>query len=563
MADESSKGVGGGAWQDRRSPPASAKVVPMKKPLTVRRSATIALASIGLAAALVVASTPVLAKTLRWATRGDVQTMDPYSQNELLTNNVANLIHDALVERDRNSVLGPRLATSWETVDDTTWRFHLRRGVKFHDGSPFTADDVVFSIERAQTPPSQLAQYARALGRAVKIDDYTVELRQEKPDPLLLEHVNTVFIMSRAWCVAHRAEKPLDFKAKEETFASRNANGTGPYRLKTREPGVRTVLERNPDWWGPSEGNVTELVYTPIGSDATRMAALLSGEIDLVNDPAPQDIARFAANPAFSVLSGPENRVVFVGFDQYRDALDGSDVTGRNPFKDRRVREAFYKAIDVDALQSKIMRGQAVATGCMTTAPVGCLDPALETHPPADVATAKKLMAEAGYPNGFAVTMDCPNDRYINDRDLCIAMVGMLARIGVTLKVNAIPKTIYFPKIEKNETSLYLLGWGGSITDAQIVMDPILHTKDAATQKGFYNYGRFSDPALDRLIDAAATEMNVAKRKQLIVDALDLTAREYRYVVLHRQKLSWIARRNVVPVLLPSNIVRVEWIDVR
>lgn len=511
-------------------------------------------------ALVLLSATPVDAKTLRWATRGDVQTMDPYSQNEGLTNNFANMIHDLLVEEDRQGAIGPRLATSWTTVNDTTWRFNLRKGVRFHDGAPFTADDVVFSIERAQMPTSQLAQYARALGKATKIDDYTVELRQDKPNPLLLEHLNTIYIMNKAWCIAHRVEKPLDFKNREETYASRNANGTGPYMLKTREPSVRTVLVRNPNWWGAVENDVTELVYTPIASDPTRMAALLSGEVDLVTDPSPQDIGRFRNNPAFKVITGPENRVVFFGFDQYRDALEGSNVTGRNPFKDRRVREAFYKAIDVDVLHSKIMRGESVTTGCMTTAPVGCLDPSLERHAPANVEQAKKLMVDAGYPNGFELTLDCPNDRYINDRDLCIAVVGMLARIGVTLKVNAMPKTLYFPKIDRNETNMYMLGWGGSVTDAQIVMDPILHSKDPVSQKGAYNHGRYSDPALDQLIDAAGIEMNQDKRKQLIIDALALANREYRYIVLHRQKLSWIAKSGVTPVLLPSNVVRVDWI---
>ncbi len=519
-----------------------------------------------LATALAVAAIAVPvdagAKTLRWATRGDIQTMDPYSQNELLTTNFSNLIYDFLVERQRDSSIGPSLATSWTVVDPTTWRFNLRHGVKFQDGRPFTADDVVFSIERAQQPTSQLAQYALALGKPVKIDDFTVELRQQKPNPLLLEHLNTIFIMSKAWCVEHHAEKPLDFKAHEETFAARNANGTGPFMLKTREPSVKTVLVANPGWWGKRDGNVTELVYTPIASDPTRMAALLSGEIDLVTDPAPQDIARFTGNADFKVYSGLENRVLFFGMDQYRDALEGSNITDRNPFKDARVREAFFKAIDIDLLQSKIMRGQSVATGCLTTAPVGCLDPALEPHPPADVAGAKRLMAEAGYPNGFELTLTCPNDRYINDRDICIAAVGMLARIGVTLKVDAMPKTVYFPKLEKHEISMYLLGWGGAITDAQIVLDPIVHSPDPATQKGSYNYGRFSDPSLDRLIDAASIEMDASKRKQLIVDALDRETRDHRYLVLHRQKLSWLAKKNVVPVLMPSNVVRVEWINV-
>ena len=226
------------------------------------------------------------------------------------------------------------------------------------------------------------------------------------------------------------------------------------------------------------------------------------------------------------------------------------------------MREAFYRAIDVDMLESKIMRGQAVPTACMTTAPTGCLDPALEKHPRTDIVLAKKLMAEAGYPNGFEVTLDCPNDRYINDRDICIAAVSMLAKIGVALKVNTMPKTLYFPKLEKNDTSMYMLGWGGSITDAQIIMDPILHTKDAASQKGFYNYGRFTDPELDRLIDAASVEMNADRRKQMIIDAIALQTREFRHIVLHRQKLSWVARKNVVPVLTPNNIVRVEWIRI-
>jgi peptide/nickel transport system substrate-binding protein len=488
--------------------------------------------------------------------------MDPYSQNELLTTNFSVLIYEALVMRTRDSTIGPQLATSWTIVNPTTWRFNLRHGVRFQDGRPFTADDVIFSIERAQMPTSQIAQYALALGKAVKIDDYTVELRQPKPNPLLLEHLNTIFIMSKSWCIEHHVEKPLDFKAREETFASRNANGTGPYVLKSREPSVKTVLARNPDWWGPIEGNVTDLVYTPIASDPTRMAALLNNEIDLVTDPAPQDIARLEGDTAFKVYSGLENRVLFFGFDQYRDALENSNIKDRNPFKDRRVREAFYKAIDVDTLQSKIMRGQSVATGCMTTAPVGCLDPSLEKHPPADVAGAKKLMVEAGYPNGFELTLDCPNDRYINDRDICIAAVSMLAKIGVTLRVNTTPKATYFPKLERNEVSMYLLGWGGSITDAQIVMDPILHTKDPATQKGFYNYGRFSDPELDKLIDTASVEMNVEKRKKLVIDAIALQTREYRHIVLHRQKLAWVARKNVVPYLLPSNILRVEWIRI-
>ncbi|MEO8937670.1 MAG: ABC transporter substrate-binding protein [Burkholderiaceae bacterium] len=505
---------------------------------------------------------PAEGKTLRWAARGDVLTMDPYTTDESVSANFANLIHDALVDRDRAMAIVPRLATSWKTIDDTTWRFTLRNGVRFHDGSPFTADDVVFSIERAQHPKSAYAQYARAIGKAIRIDDTTIELKQDKPDPLLLEHLSEISIMSRAWSIAHHAETPLDLKATEEPYVARHANGTGPYLLKSREPGVKTVLVRNPEWWGAPEGNVTEVVYTPIASDATRVAALLSGALDLVQDPPPQDLARFQRDDAFRITSGPENRIIFLGMDQHRSALEGSDIVDRNPFKDRRVREALSKAIDVAALSSKIMRGQSIPTGCMATSPAGCPDPTLERIQPVDIAGSSRLLGEAGYPNGFSVTLDCPNDRYINDRDLCVAIAGMLARIGVRARVDALPKALYFPKLSRTDTSFYLHGWGGSITDAQDVLDAILHSTNPASSKGSINYGRTTDPALDRLIDAAGIEMDPVRRKRLLVDAMALAAREHHYIVLHRQKLTWVSRKNVVPVLLPSNIVRVEWIRI-
>ena len=502
------------------------------------------------------------AKTLRWASRGDVQTLDPHSNNEILTTNIVMLIHDPLVERDRAGRFGPRLATSWSRLDATTWRFELRRGVRFHDGSPFTADDVVFSIERAQSPPSSRRLFSQLLGKVVKVDDYTVELRQDKPDPLLLEHLNTIYIVSRAWCIAHRVEKALDYAARQDTFTALHANGTGPYRLVAREPGVRTVLDRNPDWWSRAEGDVTRVVHTPIASDATRTTALLSGELDLVHDPAPQDLPRFRDNPGFEVFSGIENRMIFMGFDHYRDALEGSDVTDRNPFRDRRVREAFLHAIDVHALNTKIMRGQSMTTGCFATSPAGCPDPSLESHAPADLAAARALMIEAGYPDGFTLTLDCPNDLFVNDRELCVAIAGMLARIGVRVRANAMPKAVFYRQIDRYETSFYLLGTGGTITDPLFVLDTLLHTHDPSTRKGNNNLGRFSDPELDRLIDAASIEMDPAKRAPLVREAIARQTRDVRYLVLLRPMLHWVARKGVTPLLQPNNLVRVEWITI-
>jgi peptide/nickel transport system substrate-binding protein len=514
------------------------------------------LLSVLLAAAAVGAQ----AKTLRWATQGDPQTMDPYSQNEQLTNNVNGQFYEKLVDRDKQLNIVPFLAVSWQQVNGQTWRFKLRPNVKFHDGTPFTADDVVFSIERAKHPNSLLRQYANAVGTAVKIDDLTVELRQDKPNPIVLEHLTTLQIMSHAWCVKNKSEKPLDFKNKEETFASRNANGTGPYMLVTREPDVKTVLRRNPNWWGKFEGNVDEVIYRPIGSDATRIAALLSGEVDLVQDPPPQDMARLRGNPAIKVIDGMENRIVFFGFDQFRDELQYSSVKGKNPFKDKRVRQAFYQAIDIEAIKAKTMRGLSFPTGANTPSDKPST-PELEKRFSYDRAAARQLLTEAGYPNGFEITLDCPNNRYINDEEICVAVAAMLAQIDVKVRVNAIPKAVYFPKLEKNDTSMYMLGWGGAITDAQTTLDPVLHSKDGKG-KGDYNYGRYVNARVDEMTDQAAVETNPEKRKSMVTEALLAHKNEFNNLPLHRQVIPWAARSNVKVIHRADNWVEASWANV-
>src|SRR6267142_1276300 len=354
------------------------------------------------------------AKPFRWASQGDPQTIDPHSQNELLTNSVNGQMYETLVNRGKNLEIVPVLATEWKQVDPLTWRFTLRQGVKFHDGTPFTADDVLFSVQRASQGTSQIRVYAQALGKPVKIDDHTVEFKLTEPNPILLEHATLVQVMSKQWCVKHRVEKPLDFSAREESYASTHANGTGPYVLKSREPDVKTVLVRNPNWWGKPEGNVTEVTYLSIKSDATRVSALIAGNIDLILDPPPQDVPRLKKQAGIRVIEGTENRIIFFGFDQSRDQLLYSDVKGKNPFKDRRVREAIYRAIDIEALRRVTMRGQAAPTGGITPS-ILASNPEVEKRLPHDPALAKKLLAEAGYPNGFGFTLDCPNNRYIND----------------------------------------------------------------------------------------------------------------------------------------------------
>lgn len=507
---------------------------------------------------------PAGAATLRWSSQGDYLSADPHAQNEGLNNTINTEIYERLTARGKSLELIPSLATSWKAVTPATWRFNLRRGVTFHDGTPFTADDVVFSIERAQLPSSNFKVFATPLGKPRKVDDFTVELELPKPLPaaVLLENVNTIFIMSRAWAAQHGARKPQDFKTGEETFASRAANGTGPYILEKREAEVATKLRRNPLWWGSAEGrfegNVDEIVYRPIKSDATRMAALLSGEIDFVLDPPLQDLPRLAREPSVKVLEGPENRVIFLAMDQQRDELRYSSVKSRNPLKDLRVRKALYQAIDVDAIQRQVMRGQSRPTGSMIPAP-SAVYPELEPRSLRfDPAAAKRELAEAGFPHGFELRLDCPNNRYVNDERICTAIASMFAKVGIATRVNAMPRAQFFQKVDQLDFSMHLYGWGGAATDPGFTLVPVLHGYDGHG-KGDFNSGRFRDAALDALIDAGEVELDEAKRGALLREAFRRIRDNVYVIPLHRQMIPWAMRANVRTIHRADNFLEALW----
>ncbi len=505
----------------------------------------------------------VHAQTLRWASQGDPQTMDPHSQNESMTNMMNGQVYEKLVNRDKQLGIVPALATEWQQVSPTLWRFKLRPGVKFHDGTPFNADDVVFSMERGAAPTSTINQYATAVGKPRKVDDLTVEFQLAAPNPIFLQHLETLWIMSKVWCEKNRVARPLDFKNKEESYAGLNANGTGPYMLVSRAPGIKTVYKRNPNWWGKFEGNVQEIVYTPIANDATRLAALVSGEIDFVLDPAPRDIARLRNTAGVKIIDGPENRIVFIGMDQFRDKLLYGSVPGdRNPFKDQRVRRAMYQAIDIETMKTKLMNGLSVPTGGLTPSPLGAYnDPEIEARLPYDLAAARKLMAEAGFADGFEVTLDCPNNRYINDEEICIALAGMWAQLKIKVKVNAQPRATYFPKIEKQDTSLYMLGWGGAITDAETTFTPVLRNR-GEKGVGYWNFGGVKDDKFDALAAQSSVEPDAKKREGLIKAALREYKEQVHVIPLHRQVIPWAARSNVSAVHRADNWLEVQWVTV-
>jgi peptide/nickel transport system substrate-binding protein len=507
---------------------------------------------------LALALTAADARPFRWASQGDPQTLDPHSQNELLTNSINGQMYETLVNRGKQLEIVPVLATEWKQLDPLTWRFTLRKGVKFHDGTPFTADDVLFSMQRAAESTSQIRVYATAMGKPRKVDDTTVEFKLPEPNPIMLEHATLVQIMSKAWCVKNKVERPLDFANKEESFASLHVNGTGPYMLKAREPDVKTVMVRNPNWWGKPAGNVTEVTFLSIKSDPTRLSALIAGNVDMILDPPPQDVPRLRRQQGIRIIEGVENRIVFFGFDQKRDELLYSDVKGKNPFKDRRVREAIYRAIDIEALKRVTMRGQAQPTGSITPS-ILASNPEAEKRLPHDPGRARQLLAEAGYPNGFGFQLDCPNNRYINDEQICIAVAGMLAKIGLKVRVNAQPRAIYFARMPKRDTSAFMLGWGGAITDAQTILTPVLHSPDAKGA-GDFNWGNYSNPKLDALIDAARVESDAAKRKKMIADAISEHNAQVHHVPLHRQVIPWAMRENIRAVHRADNWVETQWV---
>jgi peptide/nickel transport system substrate-binding protein len=522
------------------------------------------LARAGLCLALMALPWPSLAQTLRWASQGDPSTMDPHALNEGLTYNMNHQVYETLVSRDRNFVLAmPRLATEWKQDGPNKWTFKLRQGVTFHDGRPFTADDVVFSFQRASERTSQFANYAKAVGVPKKIDDYTVEFNPPQFDVIFMSHVNTIAIMSRSWCEEHKAIHPLDFAQHEETFAARNANGTGPFMLVSRQPDVRTAYKRNPNYWRQIEGNLQEVIYTPIANNGTRVAALLSRAVDFVLDPPPNDVERLRTSPGVRILDGPENRVIFVGMDQARDELLYSNVKGRNPFKDVRVRRALYQAIDIDLIRNRLMAGQALPTGIVLQSPEGTrMAPEAEKRLPFDLAAASHLMEDAGWGDGFEVTMDCPNNRYINDERVCVALASMWAKINVKVHVNAMPRATYYPKVEKLDTSLYLMGFGGASSDPEVALSALWRNR-VGNDVGFFNYGNFRDDTLDALVASTSHEPDPAKRNELLRQTYAREAEQIHHIPLYRQVIPWALRDGVSVVHRPDNRLEWQWVTVR
>ncbi len=527
--------------------------------MSVRRN----LFGAALACALALTLSPASSQTLRYANQGELKSLDPYTLNESTTHAHLGHVYEGLVTRDKDLKIIPALAESWENPEPTRWRFHLRKGVKFQNGDPFTADDVVFSADRVRAPGSNLLTRIPADAKVVKIDDYTVDFILTSPNPILTSLWDTWYIMDKKWAEANNAVAPTPASATTPSYASLHANGTGPFMIESHQPGVKTVFKVNPNWWRKPEHNLKEIIFTPIASDATRVAALLSGEVDVIEPVPVQDIQRVNASPNATVMTGPEIRTIFLGMDQSRDELLYSNVKGKNPFKDVRVREAFYKAIDVDLIKNRVMRGLSTPSALMIAPELYPLSKEF-TRPKYDPDAAKKLLTEAGYPDGFEVTLDCPNDRYVNDAAICQAVVGMLARIGVKVDLLAQPKAQYFAKVLKPggyKTSFFLLGWTPGTMDSHNVLHDIMGCRDNPKDpnNGEANLGGYCNRQLDELADKVLVETDPTKRDLLIKQAFDIAIKDYAYIPLHQQALAWGVSKKVKLVQRADNQVLLYW----
>jgi peptide/nickel transport system substrate-binding protein len=487
------------------------------------------------------------AATLRWANDGDVNSMDPYARQETFLLSFDGNMYEPLVGRDRKLKLEPALATEWTQTAPKVWRFKLRQGVKFHDGTPFTADDVIFSYERVLAPGSNMSSNFATVKTARKVDDFTVEFETKDPDPILPEEITNWYIMSKAWSEKNNTTRSADLTKNEESFATRNANGTGPFILKERQSDVKTVLAKNPSWWGKPEHNLDEAHLMIIKNALTRTAALLSGEIDMVYNTPPEAFDKIKSTPGLRLLTTPELRTIYLGMDQARDELIDSSVKGKNPFKDKRVRQAFYQAIDENAIVSKVMRGDGKATALMIGPGVNGFDESLNKRPPYDVDAAKKLLADAGYPSGFEVGMDCPNDRYVNDEQICQAVVAMLARIGIKVNLNAQTRAKFFAKVNEPrfETSFYLLGWTPATYDAHNMLINLAASRSREKGTGLFNNGGYANPKVDDLTSKIQVETDPTARQRLVAEALTAIKDDFGYIPLHQQVIVWAARETV------------------
>ncbi|MEX0694381.1 MAG: ABC transporter substrate-binding protein [Rhodospirillales bacterium] len=486
------------------------------------------------------------AETLTIGYGSEPSSVDPHYHNLTPNNSMSAHIFSPLILQDEKQRLIPGLATSWKPIDDLTWEFKLRKGVKFHDGSDFNADDVMATIKRAPNVPNSPSSFALYLkGKTFeKVDDYTIRIKSETPYPLMAVDVSTIHIVS---------DKAVD--ASTEDFNSGKASaGTGPYKFVEWVPGDRLVLERNEAYWG-DKPEWDKVVYKPIKSGPARVAALLAGDVDFIDNVPTIDISRLEKDPKLSLSQGISNRIIYLHMDQFREdspditAKDGSKI--KNPLLDPKVRHALSKAINRELIVERVMEGVAIPAGQLLPDGFFGVSPNLKADA-YDPEGAKKMIAEAGYPNGFKMKVHGPNDRYINDAKILEAVAQMFSRIGIETSVETMTKSVFFKRAsagspEKTpEFSFILVGWGSGTGEASSPLKSLLATYDKSKGMGASNRGRHSSAKMDAALSEALATVDDDKRAALLAKATDIGIGENMGIIpLHYQVNTWAAKKGL------------------
>ncbi|MEM9231192.1 MAG: ABC transporter substrate-binding protein [Pseudomonadota bacterium] len=509
------------------------------------------------ATTLALIATVAPAETFRWAGTTDPQTMDPHAVNSAPVLGFLNNVYEGLVRRGKDMTVEGALAESWEPLGGDGWRFNLRQGVTFHDGASFDAEDVLFSYQRASSEAADTASWFAPVSEVKVVDPYTIDFMTTAPNPIFPDSIANFMIMDKGWAEANGAELP----AKDaENFATLNANGTGAFQLSDRQPGLKTTLTPFEGWWGEPEHNVTSAEFTPIQNPATAVAALLSGDVDMI-DPVPiQDAARLSQDPNVNVIQGIEARVIMLGMAQAAETLKYGDEGAANPFLDTRVRTAVAHAVNVDAILQTIMRGSAEPASQLVSPAMRGFSPGLAARPEYSVETAKTLLVEAGYGDGFSFGLKCPNDRYLNDEAVCQAVVSMLAQVGLTAELDAMPVRNYWPELREDNFDMYLLGWSPGTFDAEHPIRFLAHTPGESL--GTWNFGDFSNPRVDELLPLIQSEIDEPTRQSMLDEATGIIQSEMAYVPMYVQPLVWGARTNIELTQRPDNFFILRWVTV-
>lgn len=495
-----------------------------------------------LAALLIACTGPAAAENvLRFAIGiGGAVTMDPHSRWNAIERPALQQVYETLLDVDSNLAIVPQLALDWKLLDSTTWEFGLRPAVTFHDGTPFTAEDVLFSIERARADTSWVKAFVSNIAAVSAIDDHTVQIKTTAPDPLLWMRLSNVAIMSAEWAGMHDVRTPTNVDAGEETFASRHANGTGSFILEEFEPHGRWVMVRNPSWWGTAEyaHNIDRIVHT-YKSDEENLAALLGGEIDLLVAPLYSGLDAIQRNPDLKLMYRPKLFTVFFGFDQGSMELRSSNVKRRNPFKDKRVRQAIAHAIDMEPALRPVM-GELFFPAGMLPAP-GMNGYARELNQPVtyDPERARPLLAEAGYPNGFTVTLDCPNEWGDDEIAACKGAADQLEQIGIEVTINFLGSDDLVAKVETRHDSDFFEDSWDMDPDSERLLTDFFQSQSKFNMVGYAN------PQVDALIEKIKNEMVTYARDAYLAEAWQIVTDDVAYLPIRHGGSVFAMRKNL------------------